>query len=179
MWEQWKEMLNLPKVLSKTAEPASLMWDMFAEGVNVDNAKSFKDRIRERGTGVGAVDAITGPGSDLVRFILKSTFTAATFVSDTKRGNEKKTSYLRTNALKSLFLGKLGLSPYSFDNKEGPIRRENALSFAAQRFVITNMKNGHLDASPEGNASKQLFWLKDHANPSNHLFKDNQYKVAS
>jgi len=148
--EQIKGMLDLTSVAMRAAEPITLTFDMLTQGVNTRNAKDFKDRMRNRGTGWAPVDNILGPGNDFLRFFLKSTMTASAMATDGKRSEQQEQSYLRTNLMKSLLLGKLGFGFYTFDN-ETNTRINNASSYITQNNFQASAEGGYVKDRDAGN----------------------------
>jgi len=155
-----------------TVEPFRIIKDIAIDGVNPDNTKEFKDRIRNRATGVGMLDAIIGPGNDALRMILKSTYTAGTlFGSGTDTRSNKQMAYIRSKALANLFLGQVGLQPYVFSNKGGNLRRSNGLSFMAYKNTLSDMKAGHYGSDIKAsNGGKMLSWADENDKPTNNFF---------
>ena len=164
--EQFASMLNIAKVFGKTMEPLTLTYDMLTEGVTSGNSAKFKERMRNRGTGIAPIDNIVGPGNDFIRLFLKTVHATSAVISEGGYGEKKKQAYLRTNSIKSLILGKIGFGIYTFDNTVN-LRTNNVSSKITQNNLYSRGVAGQIDDREVANSYMNI--MREEDTPYNHM----------
>jgi len=172
--KEMKGMGTIALAANSTIEPFKIIFDIATEGVNPENAKEFKTRMRNRNTQWGMLDQIIGTGNDPLQTILKTAYTAGTFFGEGKGKDADKMSYLRINAIKSLILGEVGLSPYTF-KEPSTLRSSNASNWIDYNSVISDMNSGHYSYGRErSGATNMTKWIEKNDAPTNAYFNMGQ-----